>query len=416
MITKETLRKVIYEQRMRTLAHTVKREVPAQLVECPEVLVISGVRRCGKSVLLQQIKESQTERDYALNFDDDRLIRFDVDDFQILQEVFIEDFGLQHHYYLDEVQNIPGWERFVSRLYADGNKVFVTGSNARMLSRELGTFLTGRHVTFTLFPFSFKEYLALKEVNLTTGERYTTKGISLLLRHFKDYLQQGGFPQYLISGEPNYLSSLFSDILYKDVMVRNRLTNEKQMRELMYFTMSNVAQRCTYNSLAKQIDLKSVDTVKSYMAFVEDTYLICQVNRYDHSSGMQVRSPKKIYAIDNALMLRIGFHTSDEWGALLENVVCIELLRRGMEVFYYAQKGECDFIVRSQGGQFKAFQVTLSMADEKTRQREIAGVTEAMQAFQLNEGWILTMEDSEDIAVEGGTIHVVPVWKYLCAY
>jgi predicted AAA+ superfamily ATPase len=112
-------------------------------------------------------------------------------------------------------------------------------------------------------------------------------------------------------------------------------------------------------------------------------------------------------------MLRIGFHTSDEWGALLENVVCIELLRRGMEVFYYAQKGECDFIARSQGGQFKAFQVTLSMADEKTRQREIAGVAEAMQAFQLNEGWILTMEDSEDIVVEGRTIHVMPVWQFL---
>jgi hypothetical protein len=415
MITKDTLRKVIYEQRARQCGDMVRREVPDRLLQCPEVLVISGVRRCGKSVLLQQIKEAQGERDYALNFDDDRLIRFEVEDFQVLQEVFMEDFGEQHHYYLDEVQNIPGWERFVSRLYAGGNKVFVTGSNARLLSRELGTFLTGRHMTLTLYPFSFREYLTLKRVKLTPEKMYTTQGTTALVRAFRDYLQQGGFPQYLSSGEPNYLSALYNDILYKDVMVRNRLTNEKQMRELMYFTMSNIAHRCTYNSLAKQIDVKSVDTVKSYMSFVEDTYLISQVNRYDHSSGMQVRSPKKIYAIDNALIRRIGFHTSDEWGTLLENAACIELMRRGMEVFYYAGKGECDFIVRQQGGPFAAYQVTVSLNEEKTRQREIDGLIEAMESFQLDEGWILTLEENEEIERNGRRIHVMALWKWSLA-
>lgn len=414
MISKDNLRQVIYEQRQKILGETIIRKIDSTLVDCPEVLVISGVRRCGKSVLLQQIRNSREERDYYLNFDDERLIHFTVEDFQTLSEVFAEDFGVQNSYYLDEIQNINGWERFVSRLYAGGAKVFVTGSNANLLSRELGTFLTGRHVTHTLYPFSYVEFLKARNTEFTRDMLYTTTGRATLLRLFREYLMVGGFPQYVFYGNDNYLNSLYNDIIYKDVLVRNKLTNEQQIKELMYYLASNAAHRFTYNSLTKQVGIKSAETVKSYVSYLESTYIISQLNKYDYSLGVQLRSPKKAYCIDNAIINKIGFNATDNLGSTLENAVYIELQRRGGDVFYYAGDGECDFVVRKGVRVVGAIQVTVSIDDMKTRKREIDGLVEAMKAFSLEEGLIITFENEEDITVEGtGIIHVIPAWKWM---
>jgi len=414
MINKDNLRKVIYEQRQKTLGETIIRDIDTALVDCPEVLVISGVRRCGKSVLLQQIRNRRHERDYYLNFDDERLIHFTVDDFQTLSEVFTEDFGEQNSYYLDEVQNINGWERFVSRLYAGGAKVFVTGSNANLLSRELGTFLTGRHVTHTLYPFSYGEFLKAKNVEATHDMLYTTNGRATLLKMFREYLLVGGFPQYIYSGNDNYLFSLYNDIIYKDVLVRNKLSNEQQIKELMYYLTSNATHRFTYNSLTKLVGIKSAETVKSYVSYLESTYIISQLNKYDYSLGVQLRSPKKAYCIDNAIINKIGFNATDNVGSTFENAIYIELLRRGGEVYYYAGDGKCDFIVRRGINVTEAIQVTVSVDDTKTRKGEIDGLSEAMQVFSLKEGYIITFENEEDITIDGiGIIHVVPAWKWM---
>lgn len=414
MINKNNLRQVIYEQRQNMLGETVPRKIASMLVDCPEVLVISGVRRCGKSVLLQQIRDNRKERDYYLNFDDERLIHFTVEDFQTLSEVFAEDFGPQNSYYLDEVQNVNGWERFVSRLYANGIKVFVTGSNANLLSRELGTFLTGRHVTHTLYPFSYVEFLEARNVVFTRDMLYTTNGRAKLLRLFREYLIVGGFPQYVFHGNDNYLNSLYNDIIYKDVLVRNKLTNEQQIKELMYHLTSNIAHRFTYNSLTKQAGIKSAETAKSYVSYLESTYIISQLNKYDYSLGIQMRSPKKAYCIDNAIINKIGFNATDNLGSTLENSVYIELCRRGADVYYYSDNSECDFVVRKGIYVVEAIQVTVSLDDAKTRKRELDGLLEAMKAFSLDESLIITLENEEDITVEGtGIIHVVPAWKWM---
>lgn len=173
---------------------------------------------------MQQIRNKQKEKDYYLSFDDERLINFKVEDFQVLNEVFMEDFGFQTHYYLDEVQNIVGWERFVGRLYGQGCKVFITGSNAHLLSLELGTFLTGRHVTMELYPFSFQEFLRLEGIEIKQEMLYTTEGRALILNKIHKYLKIGGFPQYIESENDNYLFSLYNDIIYKDVVVRNNIS------------------------------------------------------------------------------------------------------------------------------------------------------------------------------------------------
>lgn len=413
-MNKNLLRQVIYEQRSKEADLGVIRRIDTKLLDCPEVLVITGIRRCGKSVLMQQIRERQNEKDYYLNFDDERLINFRVEDFQMLNEVFMEDFGIQKHYYLDEIQNVEGWERFVNRLYSQGCKVFVTGSNANLLSRELGTFLTGRHVTMELYPFSFREYLELEQIEVKQDTFYTTEGKALLLGKIQRYMKAGGFPQYIQSDSDNYLFSLYNDIIYKDVVVRNKINNEKQLKEMMYYLASNATHRFTYNSVAKAVNIKSPDTIKSYIGFIEDTYLVRQLAKFDYSVGVQMRSPKKIYFIDNALIHKIGFNATDNLGSSLENCVCVELMRRGKDIYYHADTQECDFIMREGVTIVDAMQVTVSIKDAGTREREIKGLLAAMERYGLPMGSIITLEEEEEIIVnDHQQISVRPIWKWL---
>lgn len=409
---KAILKQVIYDQQKLSFTNKIPRQIPQHLIDVSEVLIVSGVRRCGKSVLLQQIRNQQKEKDYFLNFDDDRLARFTVDHFQDLYEVLIELFGEQKTFYFDEIQNIAGWELFIRRLYDHGCKVFVTGSNANMLSRELGTHLTGRYVSHELYPLSFPEYLQLKGVNVPEPDRHSTSGIAGLTRHFNQYLMDGGFPQYVLTKNPDYLKSLYESILYKDVLVRNRLTNEQEMVEMIYYLASNTATLSSYSSLARTIGVKHPVTVKNYIGFLENTYLIFQIRKFDYSLKKQVANARKTYFIDHALVRRIGFGFSDNSGRLLENLVFIELKRRDNEVFYHSGRGECDFLLRNGSTVVQAIQVchTLTGTNQK---RVLAGLLEAMELHNLNEGLILTTNREEQIKVSDKVIHIKLVWKWL---
>ena len=235
---KDLLKQIILEQHETqhvSRTHFVQRHIADEWLETTEILIISGIRRCGKSVLMQQIRDRLQEKDFFFNFDDERLAHFELDNFQTLQECFVELYGDQHTYYFDEIQNIEGWERFVRRLYNAGNKIIITGSNARMLSRELGTHLTGRYIHVELYPFSFKEYLSLKEIPVNAKTLYTTTGRATLVNAFVNFMQCGGFPKYLQEGSVSYLSSLYESIIYRDILTRNGLTNEKEMLEMMFY-------------------------------------------------------------------------------------------------------------------------------------------------------------------------------------
>ena len=413
MVAKELLRQVIYEQRELSGYLGVARDISEEQLSAPEVTVISGVRRCGKSVLLQQIKSRRKEQDYYMSFDDDRLLHFTVEDFQTLCEVFAEDFGMQHTFYLDEVQLIPGWERFVDRLYNHHNKVFITGSNAFLLSHELGTLLTGRHVTQELFPLSLSEYAAIKGIDWDRKDFYTTEGRSKLLNMQSGHLKEGGFPQFLSTGNPRYLRELYNDVLYRDIVVRHKLPSDRQLREVAYYLASNYTHKMTYNSVAKATNVKSPDTVSDYISYMEEAYMLGIVTKYDYKVGEQLKSPKKIYFIDNGLVNQIGFGFSDNKGARLENAVYIELWRRDREVFYYNERGECDFVVRRGGSITEAYQVSVSLAETKTRKREIDGLVEAMDVFGLTVGYIITLDEAEEINLSNGkTIRVLPYYRW----
>lgn len=410
---KELLKHIIFDQRERDLSTMVEREIDQRLVLSPEILVISGIRRCGKSVLLQQIRSQQAEQDFYLNFDDERLINFEVDNFQTLYEAFIELFGEQKTFYFDEIQNISGWERFVRRLYDNGCKVFITGSNANMLSRELGTHLTGRYCQIELYPFSFSEFLKMKGVYPEHKDFYTTTGKSNLRRFFDDYLKTGGFPRYIQDKNNSYLSTLYENVIYKDVVTRNKLNGERELLEMMYYLASNATKRFSYNSLAKVVGLKHPDTVKNYLEHIESTYLLFQVMRFDWSIKKQIGYQKKVYFIDNAIINKVGFNATDNMGQLLENLVFIQLKRQNKEVYYHDDGVECDFIVREDGHIISAFQVTHSLGDVKARQREINGLLSALNAYNLSEGMILTTDETEELTIEGKKIVICPTWKWL---
>ena len=378
-----------------------------------EITVISGVRRCGKSTLLHEIRSKNTEKDYYFNFDDERLVNFKADDFQMLYEVFIELFGKQSAFYFDEIQNVDGWERFVRRLHDYKNKVYVTGSNASMLSRELGTHLTGRCYQQELFPFSFAEYLAYTEKEIPQKSFFSTEAKVQLHSDFIRYFSKGGFPAYLQSGNSQYLKSLYESILYRDVMVRNGLTNEKEILELVHFLASNTSKLFSYNSLTKVIGVKNATTVKSYLSFLENTYLLFLVNKYDFSVKKQIQNPKKIYFIDLGIVRELGFHHSEDNGRLLENLVFIELKRRGKEVYYHSQKHECDFVIKEKNRIVEAIQVSWSVYNPTTREREIEGLVEALASYKLKEGLILTDEDEDEFIIKNFKIRVMPTWKWL---
>lgn len=420
MYMKDLLKQIILEQ--QEILHApnkryVQRYIADEWLQTSEILIISGIRRCGKSVLMQQIRDRLVEKDFFFNFDDERLANFKLDDFQKLQECFVELFGEQHTYYFDEIQNIEGWERFVRRLYNAGNKIIITGSNARMLSRELGTHLTGRYIQVEIYPFSFQEYLAMNEIPVNAKTLYTTTGRATMVKSFVKYMECGGFPKFLQNGSVSYLTSLYESIIYRDILTRNGLTNEKEMLEMMFYLASNATKRVTYSSLGKVVGIQHPDTIKNYLEYIQQTYLISQLFRYDPSVKKQMMSPKKIYFVDNAIIKRIGFNATENNGVFLENLVFIELKRRGWDVYYYADKKECDFIVRKGLHISDAYQVTLKMDSPQTREREIAGVREAMQAYSLSKGYILTFEGKETINFDDGTIvEVVPVWEWILQY
>ena len=412
---KQLLKDIIIDQKsFLPSKKTIIRSFPEKYLNNEEIIIISGVRRCGKSVLLQQIRDRLPQKDYFFNFDDDRLGNFTVENFQQLYEVFIELYGEQNYFYFDDIQNIAGWEHFAKRLYNSGKKVFITGSNARMLSKELGTYLTGCYIAIELYPFSFSEFLDFREQLHLLGDISGTIARGEIQSAFNDYLKQGGFPIYLRSEDGIVLKTLYDNILYKDVMVRNQIVNEREVKELVYYTVSNIGKPLTYTSLAKVIGVKNPTTVKNYLEYIENTYLLFSLSKLDYSVKAQLRNPKKVYAIDNALVSRLGFHFSGEEGRLLENMVYIELRRRGGEIFYHnSGSAECDFVVRDGFRVVQAIQACYLLGSSDTREREIRGIQDAMDTYQLLEGTIITNTHEEELKYGNKMIHILPAWKWL---
>ena len=401
---KEELKEIILDQNKNISSNMIERDAFKFILDNaknPFVKIISGIRRSGKSTILKQIRK-EIEGPYV-NFDDERFIEFTIKNFQELYKLLLEIYGNKKYFYFDEIQNIVGWERFARRISEEGKNLFITGSNASMLSRELGTHLTGRHITFKLFPFSFKEYLKFNKLKV--------KQDAEIKKSFERYLYEGGFPEYLKTKNTDYLKSLYESILYRDVMARYGLTNERALKELIYLSANSISKEISFNSVKKLIGISSTTTISDYFSYLENTYLLFLVPRYDYSLKKQIHSNKKLYLIDNGLAHQLGFSFSKNKGRLLENLVFIELKRQDKEVYYFQEKGECDFLLRENKIK-KAIQVCYELTKEN-REREVNGLLAAMKKFGLKEGMILTMDHEEEIAIKNKKIIVKPVWKWM---
>jgi len=418
---KEQIKKIIVSQglelknRQKKNENIIEREIFSEIVQDKSslVVIISGIRRSGKSVLMQSIRDIKKDSDYFLNFEDEKLLNFTVADFEKVEEVFLELFGDQNNFYFDEIQNIPSWERFIRRLHDEGKKVYITGSNASMLSRELGTRLTGRYLPFILYPFSFREFMRFNNIVPVYKHGILLKKEKVKVeKAFIAFMEQGGFPEYLQLKNSRYLSAIYEAILYRDIITRYDLNKEKPLKELTMFLASNIGKPISYNSLAKVIGVKNATTVKEYFGYLENSYLGFLLSKFEYSLKKQIVNPKKMYFIDQKLADIVGFRFSKDRGRFLENIVFIELKRQNADIFYFREKYECDFVIRKGRGVIGAIQVT-DVVHEDNRERELLGLIEAMKKFNLKKGLILTDNEEDEVKVGKKKIKIMPIWKWL---
>ena len=377
-----------------------------------QIVVISGVRRCGKSCLMALFRQKMnlSEKEFCyLNCDDERLL---LDDLLLdqLHTLHLEMYGTKPVFFFDEVQMVPHWEKFVNRMYECGHKVFVTGSNARLLSSEIATTLTGRNRVITLFPFSFKEYLRFK------GHEYqlnalTTVAKAQLLADLNAYQKTGGFPLVVQENDIEILNAWFQDILYRDVVSRYRLSQVKELRQMAIYLFSNVGKPFSYSTLQKVSELKSTNSVSNYLQYLEQSYLFFYLPKFDYSVKKQMLNSKKLYVIDAGAINRLGFHFSEEKGRLLENTVYLELLRQGKEVYYHKGKKECDFVVFENGQIVEAIQVTDKLTNQN-KDREVGGLKDALETYHIENGKIIVY-DRDNSLTEGIDVPVVSAWQWL---
>ena len=318
-----------------------------QAAGLPHAVIISGLRRVGKSTLLAQMAH-KLGRDafYYLNFEDDRFLGFQAEEANDLYQSLVELFGERKVFIVDEVQNVTGWEHFVRRFLDTGYKFYITGSNASLLSQELGTRLTGRYVPIELFPFSFREFLEFRGLPIPNLKRMTTANKGLLKSALDTYLQMGGIPDALKYPELPLLRTLYDDVLYRDIATRYHLEAVTALKELAFFLVSNPANLVSFNRLKNQFRLGSVNTIKSYIDYLENSWLVFSMNLYDFSVKRQQIALKKIFCIDGGLSNAVGFGFSANTGRLLENLVFLALRQQSAKgIYYYTTPGgnEVDF-------------------------------------------------------------------------
>ena len=372
------------------------------------ITVISGVRRSGKSTLTLQLAD-QYPSFHFLTFDDERLINFSVEDFNdmLIEMKRVKD---AKTIVLDEIQLISNWERFVRRLHDEGYKVIITGSNAKLLSSELATHLTGRYLKTELYPFSFKEFLQFGNIDSTNK---SSDNLSKVLNAFDDFLLEGGFPEYLKTNEAEVLKRIYDDIIYRDLIVRFGIRNVNGFKNLTQYLFTNFTSEAGYMSLAKFLGFNSSTSVKEYINILTEGYLVFELMKYDYSLKQQYNSNRKLFVVDNGLRNAVSFRTSEDSGKLLENCVFIELKRRGNELWYFKSHNnkEVDFLVNPTNPTL--IQVCYSLQNFKTRERELSSLITCLDELNCNQGIILTKNEEDEIKTGKYIIQVKPVWKWL---
>lgn len=375
-------------------------EIPSALNEFARI--ITGIRRSGKSTFVNQDFLKTDRNAFYLNFDDPALYGFSASDFVILEEA-IERFQNENKgskaVYFDEIQIVEGWEVFVNSQLRKGNLVTVTGSNASLLSYELGTRLTGRHLDYELFPFNFDEYCKLRKCDKTSES-------------FKHFLEEGGFPEYLIYNRTDILKRLFEDILMRDVIVRYGIKDVRSVKMLSVYLASNCGNLITGSKLSAQLGLKTTATILEYLSFLEQCYLFFFVPKFNYSAKAQSVNPKKVYCIDTGMIQNVTLSINADMGRVFENAVFIELRRRTKNIWYYSEAAfECDFLYGRDVVPENAVQVCYELTSEN-KEREVRGLVETCKKFPGVKPLIVTFNQNDKISYGGMIVEAVPAVEF----
>jgi uncharacterized protein len=360
-------------------------------------LVVTGIRRCGKSTLLLQLLREKFKNAFYLHFEDPRLAGFERDDFNRLSDEISR--RNPEVLFFDEIQVLDNWELFVRQKLDEGYRVAVTGSNATMLSQELGTKLTGRHLRAELFPFSYTEFLGLKKL------KDTEKSVT-------EYLIRGGFPEYLKTENGFVLNQLLEDILYRDIAVRYGVRDVKALKQLAVYLLSNIGRAVSATNLQKLLGIKSTSAILDYFYYLENAYIVQFLPMFSYSLKKQIRNPKKVYSIDLGLFTENSIVFSEENGRRIENLVYLHLRAQNKEMYYFHEKKECDFVVFEKGKPKEVVQACYELTSENL-ERETTGLHAAMDYFKMPKGKIITLKQKEKFKKDGREIEVLPLREFL---
>ncbi|MCK5104300.1 MAG: ATP-binding protein [Cyclobacteriaceae bacterium] len=401
MILENVIERVIDQQTNHILSKDfgLKRElIPATQSLSSHVLIISGVRRCGKSTLLMQMMMQMEKKALLyLNFESPYLYDFSLSDFSRLDNIIMRK-GVNTLFF-DELQLVEGWEMFVRQKLDQDYQIIITGSNASLLSKELGTKLTGRHITQELFPFSYSEFLSFKDLKPSTESLST-------------FMNTGGFPEYLKTGDEEQLATLFDDVLVRDIVVRYGIRDIKSLQRLAIFLVSNIGNRVTATKLKQPLSIAATSTVLTWFSHLEFSYLITFLPMFSHSTKAQLINPRKVYAIDLGLVNTVSNTTTEDLGRKLENLIFLHLRRKYKELYYFDENGECDFVAMERGKVKELVQVCYIITPDNI-DRELKGLRQAMRFFDFHKAIIVTFDTKNVIKEDGFEIEIIPACDYL---
>lgn len=403
----------------RTKDHFGKKWLDSNLIK-----VVLGPRRAGKSVYSLMLLKGRPFMYF--NFDDEVLASVGGIATDELMKKLHAAYGSIKTVLFDEIQNLPNWELFVNRLHREGYNLVLTGSNARLLSKELATALTGRHIPIEILPFDFKEFLRAKKFTVDVEYGSLPQKRGELLKLMEEYVMHGGFPEVVVSNlDPkDYLEVLFDSLLFKDVVKRHRVKFSSHIGNLGSYLINNFATLYSLRKLQDSLDLKSVTTTEKYTKYLEEAYLVFSVLRYSTKSIQRIKSPKKVYIVDNGFVTAKAIQHSPNTGKLMENLVFTELVKKGVkpssELFYYKTRNdrEVDFVVKKGLVIMELIQVCYEAINPDVEQREIKALVEAGKELSASGGKIpkltvLTWDEKRTIENSGMTIQFKPLWAWL---
>jgi len=398
----------------RTKEKDVQKWVSSDLIK-----VILGPRRAGKSVFALMLLKGQ---DFAyFNFDDESLPGEEKIDLDELLSELKQAYGDTKYILFDEIQNLPNWELFVNRLHRAGYNLVLTGSNASLLSKELATHLTGRHIPIEILPFDFKEILKAKQYEYSTEKMLLPDEKAKLQGYITQYMTNGGFPEVVTKDvEPRgYLDVLFDAVLFKDVIKRHKVRFSKQIDNLGSYLINNISSQYTARKIASVLAFKSDVTVAKYLDYLIEAYLIFSLDRHSTKTTMRLRSPKKTYVVDNGLVTAKAVQHSPNSGKLMENLVFMELVKRGMqpnrELFYYRTRNdrEIDFVIKNGYEVVELMQVSYEATSQDIEEREVKALVEAGEELTVTRLTVITWNEKREVKKDGKTIQFIPLWEWL---